>query len=226
MPSIRLSSGSQDMTGVEKIHPHNEPVSQFSVVFSEHAIDRYNYCFLFTKGMCVTLKNMCSETKPAGSGSATVISSSHLLWPALDGKWQEVCCVRKLGDITLCVCVRARLHSSIDWYHLHKTSSIVHLYCISPPLTVEYQIWAWTIYEVTMVLSRWLGLMMPFSVAARLWWLAATAAHVVSAPMLLTPGHTRLSYTLPGHNSACKKAFRGHVLYDISTSCQFDVIGW
>lgn len=61
-----------------------------------------------------SLKNMCSETKPAGSGSATVISSSHLLWPALDGKWQEVCCVRKLGDITLCVCVRARLHSSID----------------------------------------------------------------------------------------------------------------
>lgn len=133
-------------------------------------------------------------------------------------------CKKAGGHYLLCVC--ASLHSSIDWYHLHTTSSIVHLCSISPPLTVEYQIWAWTIYEVTMGLSRWLGLMRPFSVAARLWWLTTMASHVVSAPMLLTPGHTRLSYTLPGHNSACKKAFRGHALYDISTSCQFDVIGW
>lgn len=47
------------------------------------------------------LKNMCSETKPVGSRSTTVISSFLLL----GGKWHEVCCVRKLGDITFSVCV-------------------------------------------------------------------------------------------------------------------------
>lgn len=38
--------------------------------------------------------------------------------------------------------------------------------------------------------------------------------------MLLTPGYTRLSYTLPGHKSACKEAFRVYVMNDFSTICQ------
>ena len=144
MPSICLSSGSQHMTGVEKFHPHNEPIPQFSVVFSERAIDRYNYCFPFTKGMCVTLKNMCAETKPAGSGSATVISSSHLLWPALGGKWQEVCCVRKLGDITFCVCVctLTQLHRFISpTYNLRYCTSLFHLpapHCGVSDMSLDY----------------------------------------------------------------------------------------
>ena len=38
--------------------------------------------------------------------------------------------------------------------------------------------------------------------------------------VLLTPGYTRLSYTLPGHNSAHREAVRVYVLFDFVSLAQ------
>lgn len=89
-------------------------------IFSEHTTDNHSYCFPFPRAMCFMLKNMCLETKPLGSGSTTVISSSTLLWSALGGKWQEVCCVRELvGYYFLCVCTYVQPQYCTSLFHLH-----------------------------------------------------------------------------------------------------------
>lgn len=113
-----------------KFHSHwFTPMTPSDFFFS---IDEFNYCFLCPEGMRL-------ETTPVTTCSTSVISSCLPLWLAVGGKWQEVCFARKLvGYHFLCLCALRVICIDIPTYD----PSNVHLCSISPPVPLEYQIWA------------------------------------------------------------------------------------
>lgn len=82
------------------------------------------YCFLFPKGLCFMLKNMCSETKPAGSRSTTVMSSFLLL-----GRQVARGLLRKKagGFYFLCVCAHIVVKIYITYTQPQYCTSLFHL---------------------------------------------------------------------------------------------------
>lgn len=137
---------------------------------------------------------MCLVTKPVGSGSSAVISSSLLLWSTLGGKWQGICCVRKLGDITFSVCPYIVVQMDITYIQPRYCTSLFYLptrHCGVSDMGLDY-LWAYNssvkVAEINeSFFSGWEALTALFY-----------GCTCCLSLMLLTPGYTSLSYTLPG----------------------------
>lgn len=151
------------------------------------------YCFLFPKGLCFMLKNMCSETKPAGSRSTTVMSSFLLL-----GRQVARGLLRKKagGFYFLCVCAHIVVKIYITYIQPQYCTSLFHLptrHCGVSDVRLDY-LWgnngAVKVAEINEAFFF-------FALAGRLRWLASTAAHVASAWCCRAQGYPTLSYTQP-----------------------------
>lgn len=120
---------------------------------------------------------------------------------------------KKAGEIWFSLCVR--LHSCIDRYHL-CTTRLLYISVPSPQPSL------WSIRYGTGLFMRlqWSCRVAEINEACFCGWQALMACLYccTCSLMLLTSGYTRVSYTLPGHNSARKENQRVYVLHNFSTS--------